>query len=109
MGKEINKDLLCKQWVHAHEEDTPTEAVYRPAGYKLPRSRGRTGFELKPDQTLKNLSIGPTDAPAETAGSWEIEEGDEPTIQIQLETGETQSLPIASVEEDRLVVRKDKP
>jgi hypothetical protein len=97
---------LHQQWVHAYEEDTPTEAVYRPAHYHLPRSRGRTGFELRPDQTVTNVGIGPTDRPEETAGSWELEEDDVPTVRIRLHTGETQQLPILSVEKDRLVVRK---
>jgi hypothetical protein len=106
MSSQINRELLHQQWVHAYEEDTPTEAVYRPAGYSLPRARGRTGFELRPDQTVTNIGIGPTDKPEEATGSWELEEDDVPTVQIRLNTGETQQLPILSVEKDRLVVRK---
>jgi hypothetical protein len=106
MSNQINRDLLHQQWVHAYEEDTPTEAVYRPADYQLPRARGRTGFELKPDQTVTNVGIGRTDAPEETTGSWELEEGDVSTVRIHLNTGETQELPILSLERDRLVVRK---
>ena len=106
MSSQIDRDLLHQRWVHAYEEDTPTEAVYRPAGYPLPRSRGRTGFELRPDQTVTNVGIGPADRPEETAGSWELEEDDVPTVRIRLPTGETQQLPILSVERDRLVVRK---
>jgi hypothetical protein len=97
---------LHQPWVHAHEEDTPTEAVYRPAGYPLPRSRGRAGFELRPDGTLRHVGVGPADVPQETAGSWVLEEGDVPRLRIRLQTGETQELPILSVEQDRLVVRK---
>jgi hypothetical protein len=106
MSSQINRELLHQQWVHVHEEDTPTEVIYRPASYKLPRSRGRTGFELRPDGTVRNVGIGPTDIPEETAGSWELEEDDVPTVRIRLHTGETQELPILSVKKDRLVVRK---
>jgi hypothetical protein len=106
MSSQINRHLLYQQWVHAHEEDTPTEAVYRPASYPLPRSRGRTGFELRPDGTMRHVGIGPTDLPQETAGSWGLEEDDVPRIRIRLHTGDTQELPILSVEQDRLVVRK---
>jgi hypothetical protein len=106
MSSRINRELLHQQWVHAYEEDTPTEAVYRPAGYELPPARGRSGFELRPDQTVTNVGIGPTDVPEETTGSWELEEDDVPTVRIHLNTGETQKLPIISVEKDRLVVRK---
>ena len=106
MSSNINKEWLYRQWVHAYEEDTPTVAFYRPVGDKLPHSRGRTGFELKPDRTVATLSVGSPDKPQETAGLWEIEEGNLPTIRILLDTGETQKLPIISLEEDRLVVRK---
>jgi hypothetical protein len=106
MNSRMNRELLHQPWVHAHEEDTPTEAVYRPASYPLPRSRGRTGFELRPDGTVTHVGIGPTDIPEQTAGSWELEEDDIPTVRIRLHTGETQALPILSVENDRLVVRK---
>ncbi|HEX8249828.1 MAG TPA: hypothetical protein VF599_16775 [Pyrinomonadaceae bacterium] len=107
MSIDIDKELLYRRWVHSQEEDTQTEYVYRPLGYKLPRSRGRTGFELKSDRTAINLSIGPTDIPEETKGCWEIAEGETPMLQIRLDSGETQRLPISSVEKDRLVVRKD--
>lgn len=107
MSIDIDKELLYRQWVHSNEEDTPTEAVYRPLGYKLPRARGRTGFELKSDQTAMNMSIGAADIPEQTTGSWEIVEGETPMLQIRLDSGEIQRLPISSVEEDRLVVRKD--
>lgn len=106
MSSQINRELLHQRWLHAYEEDTATEAVYRPASYNLPRSRGRTGFELRPDQTVTNVGIGPTDIPEETAGSWELEEDNVPTVRIHLNTGETQQLPILVIEKDRLVVRK---
>jgi hypothetical protein len=107
MSSQINRDLLHQEWVHAYEEDTPTDAVYRPAHYELPPARGgRTGFELRPDQTVTNVGIGRTDVPEETTGSWELEEDDVPTVRIHLNTGETRRLPILSLEKDRLVVRK---
>jgi hypothetical protein len=41
---------LHKRWLHSYEEDTETEAVYRPESYAFPPSRGpRPGFELRPD------------------------------------------------------------
>ena len=101
-----SRDVLCQRWIHVGEDDTPTEMVYRPAGYKLPPARGRTGFELRPDHTLSYLGIGPTDAPSGSAGRWEIEEGEPPAIRIELESGEIQRLPIVSAEPDRLVVRR---
>jgi hypothetical protein len=55
---------------------------------------------------MTNVGIGRADVPEETVGSWELEEDDVPTVRIHLNTGETQRLPILSVEKDRLVVRK---
>jgi hypothetical protein len=102
----IRPELLHQQWVHAYEEDTPTEVVYRPAGHPLPPARGRQGFELRPDQTVTNIGIGRTDAPEETAGSWELEEKEVPVLRITLDTGESQAMKITSVEPDRLVLEK---
>ena len=106
MSSQINRELLHQRWVHAPEEDTPTEAVYRPASHNLPRSRGRTGFELRPDGAVTIVGIGPTDIPEKMAGTWELEEGDVPTVRIRLNIGETQQLPVLLLDSGRLVVRK---
>src|SRR4051812_13927101 len=102
MGEQVDRALLHGKWVHAHEEDTPTERVFRPAGSALPRSRGRTGFELNSDQTAAHLGIGRGDETDRAAGTWELEEGDPPRLVIRLATGETQSLPVVSLANDRL-------
>src|ERR1041384_5695638 len=53
-------DVAPQHWVHSHEEDTDTEMVLRPAGYKFPPSRGRSSFELKPDGRTDELYVGRT-------------------------------------------------
>jgi len=106
MSSPINRELLHQRWLHAYEEDTTTEAVYRPASYNLPRSRGRMGFELHANQTVTYVGIGPTDISQETDGAWELVEEEVPMLRIHLHTGETQQLLILSLEKDRLVVRK---
>src|SRR5436189_5881054 len=52
--------LLHRRWVHAHEEDTDREMVFRPAEVELPPSRGRAAFELRPAGTFAESGIGPT-------------------------------------------------
>ena len=107
MTGKIDPANLHQRWVHAHEEDTDTEMVYRPAAWDLPPARGRTGFELRPDQTAVHVAIGRADVPDEAHGSWDLEqEDDATTISIRLDSGETQTLSIVAAEKERLVVRK---
>jgi hypothetical protein len=97
--------LLNQTWVHSHEEDTPTEMVFRPATYPLPPSRGRTSFQLLSDGTAKTGGPGPTDAPETADASWTLANNDE--LQIKLaNSGEVRDYAIASVEPTKLVVQK---
>lgn len=97
---------LCRRWLHSHEEDTGKELVYRPAGYKFPRSRGRTGFELKSDGTCEYVGIGRTDQPDTVRGTWSLETGPRPAISLRLDSGETLTLLVASLSRDRLVIAR---
>ncbi len=67
-----SQDLLCRRWIHSHEEDTETEMVFRPATFPFPRSRGRISFELRPDGTLVEQGMGPTDRRTEATGRWAL-------------------------------------
>ena len=92
-------------WVHAHEEDTEEQMVFRPVGTDLPPSRGRMSFELRPDGTFAETGLGASDVPEEATGSWSVE-GET----ITLSEGATQAVPremaVVSADEDRLVIRK---
>ncbi len=104
--KEVLKNLQ-QSWMHSHEEDTASETVYRPADYDFPLSRGRSGFELKPDNKLAEISIAPTDKTAEDAGSWHLKsEDDDLKLQLNPNNSATRDLEIKSVSKDRLVVKK---
>ena len=70
---------MSGRWVHAHEEDTEDEMVFRPAGTDLPPSRGRMAFELRADGTFAETGLGATDVPEEATGSWALE-GDTITL-----------------------------
>ncbi len=101
---ELRQEALHGTWVHAHEEDTGEEMVFRPASHPLPPSRGRMSLELRPDGTYLERSPGPVDVPEESGGSWELEgdrlvlggEGDRPGHAWR----------VASADRDRLVVRR---
>lgn len=104
--KEVLKNLQ-QSWIHSHEEDTDTETVYRPADYDFPLSRGRAGFELKPDNKLAEITIAATDGTAEDAGSWHLkDDADDLKIQLNPDNSATRDLQIKSVSKNRLVVKK---
>jgi hypothetical protein len=104
MRQEETERILRRRWVHSHEEDTDREMVFRPAAFKFPPSRGRRSFELKPDGTLVEGGIGPTDRPVETQGTWELQDD---RLLLRRDPSEApRVMRIASVEVDRLVVEK---
>jgi hypothetical protein len=100
----VTQDRVVGSWVHAHEEDTGDEMVFRPAGTVLPPARGRMGFELREDGTFAEAGLGARDVPEEAAGSWALE-----GQTITLSEGATQGVPremeVVSADKDRLVVR----
>jgi hypothetical protein len=73
----IDRQRLEGRWVHSHEEDTAEEMVFRSAdsGYQFPRSRGRQGFELRPDGSYVGSTPGPADKPEASEGTWALEGG----------------------------------
>jgi hypothetical protein len=99
----IDSAVLQKHWRHAHEEDSDAEMIFRPASYAFGPSRGRAGFDLRPDGSYAESAPGPADAPNETEGTWELR-GDE--LKLRAGDGSTRVLQIASAEPDRLVIKK---
>jgi hypothetical protein len=98
-------ERLQQRWLHSHEEDSTTEAVYRPASYAFPRSRGRVGFELGPNHSFIEIGIAPADGPQETSGTWALRGQ---RLQFFTPSSRTlvRELDIVSMDDDRLVVRK---
>ena len=103
---EFDPRLLQRRWVHAHEEDTDREMVFRPAEVELPPSRGRAAFELKRDGTFAESGIGPTDRPDAASGTWQLEDGEKIVLGEGAPGGVPRVMRIAAVDEDRLVVEK---
>lgn len=102
-AKPIDVAHLAQSWVHSHEEDTASTTVYRPAAFPFPPSRGRYGFSLLPGGILTTRGPGPTDQTTTSAGTWKLA-GEK--LQLLPQGGAARTLQIASVEPDRLVVRK---
>jgi hypothetical protein len=102
---EIAREALHQHWVHAYEEDTPGQKVFRPAAHKLPPSRGRFSFELSPDGSVVFHGIGPADRTQTSTGAW-TREGTRLALHSRPAEAPDQVLDIVSVDPDRLVVRK---
>ncbi len=99
------RTLLHRHWVHSHEEDTATETVYRPAEFPFPPSRGRTGFDLRPDRRCTGFGIAPADGSEEYAATWELDDDDRLTIYDERRRP-VHVLQVVAVDADRLVVRR---
>jgi len=98
---------IQKQWVHSHEEDSASEMVFRPATFAFPRSRGRVAFELKPDHSLVETGLAPSDGPQMDSGKWELTPDSKLIFYKESPNQPIRTLQIASAGEDRLVVRKE--
>lgn len=99
------RDAL-QHWVHAQEEDQPDMTVYRPAGYPLPRARGRTEFELLPDGEAVYYGIGPTDRTETTRGRWVFDAPNRLQLELPGSRFGNISMELVSVEPNRLVVKQ---
>ena len=102
---EVLTEILNRRWLHSHEEDTAGEMVFRPATYAFPPSRGRAGFELRPDGSAAVLGPAPNDAPQERSGTWKISDAKQLVVHVP-ELQQTQSMTVLSTGPDRLVVRR---
>ena len=98
------KDQVVGRWVHAQEEDTEDEMVFRPADTELPPARGRMGFELREDGSFAEAGLGARDVPEEASGSWTLE-GDTITLSEGATQGVPREMEVVSAGPDRLVVR----
>jgi hypothetical protein len=105
MADKIDRGVLQQHWIHSHEEDTPTEMVFRPADFPFPPSRGRHGFELKPDGSYAETAIGPADKPQKAEGSWDLQ-GDRIVIHKAGTRAPTRTMEVTTATPNRLVIRK---
>lgn len=101
----IPPELLCGRWLHAHEEDTEDEMVFRPAAAKFPPSRGRRGLHLSPDGSYAELRPGPDDRTQRLPGRWAVEADD--WLVLESEHGASrQAMRIVTADGEAIVVRK---
>jgi hypothetical protein len=101
----MRADQVSGRWVHAHEEDTDDELVFRRDGADLPPSRGRMAFELRADGTFAEAGLGAADAPEEASGTWSVD-GDTITLSEGAAQGVPRVMEVVAADGERLVVRK---
>ena len=66
-------ELITKKWWNSYEDETDpnNEKCFRPSDFEFPRSRGRKGFEFKPNGEFFYNYPGPTDMPTTESGRWQ--------------------------------------
>lgn len=99
------REEVLGRWLHSREENEGGVRVYRPEDYQFPPSRGRDGFEIRPEGEFIQLSIAPTDGLLETAGEWSID-GDR--ISVSLEDGTEYTLHVVGDGDDLWIERRPK-
>jgi hypothetical protein len=98
------EELLCRRWIHAHEEDASGTSVFRPDTFPLPPSRGRRGYEFNADGAVLLISPGPTDRRETTRGTWSTLPGG--GILLRVPGRPEEVIDIESLSLERLVIRK---
>ena len=106
MGK-ISRDVLQRHWVHSQEEDTDTEQVFRPTGFRFPPARGREAFDLRPGGRLLEYGIGPTDRRQIVEGRWQLEDDDRLEFLPSAASSPHRVLRVVSADAERLVIAKE--
>jgi hypothetical protein len=71
-------NTIFKHWLHSYEDQSESGIeVYRPKNYPFPLSRGRKGFEIKPDGGFISYDIAATDGYDVNIGKWDFKEPNE--------------------------------
>jgi hypothetical protein len=98
----LNRHLLQGNWRHSHEEDSDDTLVYRRRDFRFPPSRGRHGFELRPDGTGTDHSLAPGDGNAEVSVTWAV--APDGTVVLTDPSGKVvRKMCVASASKDKLV------
>lgn len=104
----MEPEQVYGSWVHAREEDTDDETVFRPAGTPMPPARGRTTLELRADGTYTETGPGPDDVPRESSGTWLVRDG-RITMTGDGTPSTRRELEVVAADPERLVVGRSRP
>ena len=98
-------ECLLGHWIRSHEEDREGQQVYRPATFRFPPARGRTGLEFRPQGEFVYHAIARADGLEPIAGTWAIEPGDRVRITVKSTRVQPFVLQVESCTSERLAVR----
>ncbi|MBT2206488.1 hypothetical protein [Actinomadura sp. NEAU-AAG7] len=94
-------------WLHSFEEDTETEAVYRPSGHAFrPARRPRRGLEFRPDGTFVERRAGPDDRRVGVEGHWERRGADRVAVSFPAGGRPPFEITVLSRTADRLTIAR---
>lgn len=96
---------IFKHWIHSREEDMGDVRVYRPSDYQFPPSRGREGFEIKPNGQFIRYGIGSTDKPQKKMGTWKAQGENQIRVFFDAQRQTSYTMQILSCDESVLKVR----
>ena len=97
--------LTAQEWLHAYEEDSSGDEVYRPSTVELPLSRRpRERLRCKADGTAFIAVGGPDDRARKQPATWE-RDGDAIVIHITDPPSSRSVYRVVSISADRLLVR----
>jgi hypothetical protein len=104
-SENLEMNIVGRRWTHSHEEDSQEGMVFRPSGFVFPPSRGREGFELRPDHSFVDIAVAPMDGTIEQEGTWAIV--DDPCLAIRLRHGQGphRFLRVIRADTDRLILQ----
>ncbi|WP_321471227.1 hypothetical protein [uncultured Paludibaculum sp.] len=103
----MDPSALLRTWLHAHEEDSGDDMVFRSESHKFPPSRGRYGFALKPEGLMTGMGPSARDVPeSHEGGRWTLDERG--TLLLEEPGGVRRRFQVVELGADRLVLREMK-
>jgi hypothetical protein len=100
----IYGDTFYQEWIHAHEESSGNQMVFRSIDHQLPPARGRIGLELRKGGDVIYTGIGPADIPEKSNGKWKLKGKDK--LILTLDDQSSHNFKIIELRSDKLTVQK---
>ncbi len=88
-GLKKKRELLCRTWVHAHEQDDGKVKTYVPSTTELPPSRPRRKLVFNSDGSMQMITGGRSDRGESTSGKWSwLNKGAEIEVSLSIKNKE---------------------
>jgi hypothetical protein len=98
---------IFKYWLHSYEDKSEKDIeIYRPKSYPFKRSRGRKGFEIKPNGEFISYDIAAANGYDINIGQWKFEEPNQLEVTFSEQEKINSKFIILSCDENILKIRK---